>query len=65
MVHVKTSMNVYSMSVVKTQHFKIRLALVNLHVIVDTVVTVLNVKMSTNVMAHPHVQMKTQDVRMS
>ena len=63
MVHVKTSMNVYSMSVVEMQHAKILLVLMNVLVIVDIVVTALNVMTSTNVMTHPHVQIKTQDVR--
>ena len=63
-VHVKTLMNVCSMSVVKTQHAKILLVLMNLLVLVDMVVTALNVLTSTDVMTHPHVQVKTQDVRM-
>ena len=48
-VHVKTSMNVYSMSVVKTQHVKILLVLMNVLVIVDILVTALNVMTSMNV----------------
>ena len=56
-------MNVCSMSVVKTQHSKILLVLMNVLVIVDIVVTALNVMTSTDVMTHPHVQIKTQDVR--
>ena len=62
-VHVKTSMNVCSMSVVKTQHAKILLVLINVLVIVGIVVTALNVMTSTDVMIHPYIQIKTQDVR--
>ena len=55
--HVKTLMNVFSMSVGRTQHVKIIQALMNVHVIVDIV---LNVKTSTNVRTSLHVQIKTQ-----
>ena len=57
--HVKTLMNVFSTSVGKTQHVKIIQALINVYVIGDIVVTMLNVKTSTNVTSL-HVQIRTQ-----
>ena len=58
--HVKTLMNVFSTSVGKTQHVKIIQALINVYVIGDIVVTMLNVKTSTNVRTSLHVQIRTQ-----
>ena len=62
-VLVKTSMSVFLMPVVKMQHVKILLVLMIVHVIVDIVMTVLNVTTSMNAITHIHLRVKTQDAR--